>query len=44
MPKPKRSKPKRNPKPRPKEERLIIDIDPEEAIKRLLNKPSKTTR
>jgi hypothetical protein len=43
VPKPKRSKPKCNPKPGSKE-RLIIDIDPEEAMKRLLNKPPKSTR
>jgi hypothetical protein len=43
MPKQKRSKPKRNLKPGPKEERLIIDIDPEEAMMRLLKKPPKTT-
>jgi hypothetical protein len=43
MPKPKRSKPKREPQPGPKEKRLIIDIDPEEAMMRLLKKPLKTT-
>jgi hypothetical protein len=42
MPKAKKSKPKRKQKPGPEEERLIINIDPEEAIKKLLKKkPSR---
>jgi hypothetical protein len=38
MPEVKRSRPKRNQKRGPKKERLIIDIDPEEAMKTLLRK------
>jgi hypothetical protein len=44
MPKSKKSKPKRKRKPGPKEERLIIEINPEEAIKKLLKKSPGTTR
>jgi hypothetical protein len=44
MPEVKRSRPKRNQKRGPKKERLIIDIDPEEAMKTLLRKASKGMR
>jgi len=44
MPKEKKSKPNSRQKPGPKEERLIIDIDPEGSLKRLLKRRPKKIR